>query len=319
MDPKTPGRTPWRGRTPGRTPGRGRTPGPKTPGRTPGLTPGGTPGRGPTPGRGRRRGTTVPSSGRIDKQITPKLLQQRLRNTPRSFKGNHNLTQLPVWIKNEIKANSSDGQLNMHNYYQYLGILREKEREEKERREKEPQQLAADFLAKAMKLQENRVELRMYKMADRLTSPRLESYLQYSRKNREFFLIALRKLLVELGPEKEKEIMTYLQPLQEGVIDTKDEPILLRMFFKGGNAFLVNGVPPYHDTIQSGGTARMAKSRQMGGTRKGKGRKGSKDGKKTRRARCWTRRNRAAQKYVVCTGSQGQKSMRYKRKLRSRK
>ena len=91
------------------------------------------------------------------------------------------------------------------------------------------------------------------------------------------------------------------------------------MFFKGGNAFLVNGFPPYRDDIQSGGTARMAKSRRMGKTRKGKGRKGSKDGKKTRRVRCWSRRNKEAQRYVVCSGSRGQKSMRYKRKLRSRK
>ena len=60
----------------------------------------------------------------------------------------------------------------------------------------------------------------------------------------------------------------------------------------------------------SGGTARMAKSKRMGRTRKGKGRKESKDGKKTRRLRCWSRRNKEAQRYVVCSGSRGQKTVR---------
>ena len=239
-------------------------------------------------------------------------------NTPRSFRGNHDLTQLPAWIKNEIKANSADRQLNMNNYNRYLGILREKEREEKERREKEALQLATEFRDQAIKLQESGRKLGMGEMVAELTSPRLVSYLQYSRENRKLFLIALRKLLVELGSEQAKQIMAYLQPLQEGVGGTEKDPILARLFFKGGNAFL-SGYAPTYDEKQWGGTARMAKSKRMGRTRKGKGRKESKDGKKTRRLRCWSRRNKEAQRYVVCSGSRGQKSMRYKRKLRSRK
>ena len=64
---------------------------------------------------------------------------------------------------------------------------------------------------------------------------------------------------------------------------------------------------------KSGGTVKMAKSKRTGATRRGngaKGAKGAKTGKNTRRVRCWTRRNKAAQKYVVCAGSRGQKTVR---------
>ena len=228
-------------------------------------------------------------------------MQKALYNTPTRKDGKRDLTKLPPHIKKAIRVDSVDGKLNMHNYLQLYNTVKEEE----------PKKLAKEFLDEAIKLKENHEELGMYEMADRLKSPRLESYLQYSGENRKSFLTALRELLDELRSEQAKQIMAYLQPLQEGVIDTKDEPILLRMFFKGGNAFLVNGFPPYRDEIQSGGTAKKAKSRQRGGTRKGKGPKGAKNGKKkTRRVRCWSRRNKEAQRYVVCSGSRGQKTVR---------
>lgn len=227
-------------------------------------------------------------------------MQKALHNTPTRKDGRHNLMKLPRYIKEAIKENSVDGRLNWDNYLQLY----------KTAKKDEATQLAAEFLAKAKELQESGKKRGMSVMAAALTPTHLESFLQYSGENRKRFLIALRKLLDELAPGQQKDITTYLQPLQEGVGGTEKDPILARLFFKGGNAFLIGAVPTYRDMIQSGATARMAKSKRTGATRRGKGAKGAKTGKNTRRVRCWTRRNKAAQKYVVCSGSRGQKTVR---------
>jgi hypothetical protein len=245
-------------------------------------------------------------------RITARELQDAFRKTPRFRSGEHNLTKLPKTIKSAIINYSRDNKLNKPNYEHFLKMTRKKEQAMKH---------SKAFLRKVNELMtdEAKTSLGMIDLAAELTYDELKDYLEKSPDNRKSFIIALRKLLDERGPVEKSDIMTYLQPLQEGVGGTEKDPILASMLFKGGNAFLLNYAPFYHDQIFYG-TAKMAKSTRTAGTRKGKGRKGAKNGKKkTRRVRCWSRRNKEAQRYVVCSGSRGQKSMRSKRKNRSRK
>ena len=264
--------------------------------------------------------------------ITSTSIRRAVKQTPRFNKrGDPDLRELPRPIKAAIIQHSPDKKLNLPNVRLFSNYLQQVEAEQARRQllremtERAIQELSpelrelgqdnAKYILNVFK--ENGLEgLKMHaeEIVPMVSSPEL----------RHALIAAFRGMIEE---EEMKQLSLQLQSDAYG--NFRIDMPLESMFQAAGlnGYFYADGA--YDDSQMDwldnagmrkyGGTAGMTVSKRMGRTRKGKGRKDSKDGKKTRRVRCWSRRNKEAQRYVVCTGSRGQKSMRYKRKLRSRK
>ena len=246
-----------------------------------------------------------------------------MQQTPRFNKrGDPDLTKLPPPIKAAIIQHSPDKKLNLPNVRLFSNYLQQVEAEQARR------QRLRDITERAIqKLSPELRELGQYNARKILTLFK-ENGLEGLQIHAEEIVPMvnspeLRHALIAafqgmLEDEEMKQLSLQLQSDAYGNFNI-DMPLESMFQAAGLNGyFYADGA--YDDSQmdwldnagmrKSGGTARMAKSKRMGKTRKGKGRKASKDGKKTRRVKCWTRRNKAAQKYVVCSGSRGQKTVR---------
>ena len=282
---------------------------------------------GRTPGSTRRRTTGVPQP-----PITSWSVRRAVNRTPRfNRRGDPDLRALPQPLKAAIIQHSNDNKLNISNLELFRNHLQQVEVEQARRQRlraitKSAIEGLSPELIKAGNVNAERI-LDVYQ-ENGLPGLKMDAENIVPMVNSPELRYALLAAFQDRLKDEKMKLLSL--DLQSDTYGNYNENMPLESMFQlsGLNGyFYADGA--YDDSEMKwlddasmrkyGGKAKMAKSKRKEKTRRGRGDKGAKSGKNTRRVRCWTRRNKTAQKYVVCAGSRGQKSMRYKRKLRSRK